>query len=89
MFKRMATIAAIFAAAIVPCAALAQGTAETGTGTGPESTISAPYTSSVGKTKPPGAAAGAGEREDRDAMTVEKKKADDVMKGICVGCGVK
>lgn len=89
MFKRMAFLAAMVAGALGPGSALAQGTAETGTGGGPHSTITAPNTSSVGRTMPPGAAAGAGEREDRDATTVEKKKADDVMKGICVGCGVK
>ncbi len=89
MIKRTAFIAAILVGAFGASAVRAQEPAETGTGGGPATTIYAPNTSSVGKTKPPGAAAGAGEREDQDARTVEQKKTDDVMKGICIGCGVK
>lgn len=89
MFTRWACAATIGLGVMGFQGALAQGAAETGTGGDAGSTMSAPNTSAVGKTKPPGRAAAPGESEDGEARTVEKKKADDVMKGICVGCGVK
>ncbi|GEP01288.1 hypothetical protein [Methylobacterium haplocladii] len=63
--------------------------AETGTGGGPASTVTAPHTTSVGQTKPPGAAAGPGPSEGREARTEQMRKDDQIMKGICIGCGTK
>lgn len=57
---------------------------ETGTGGGPTSTVTAPNTSSVGRTMPkPG-----GKDVDRNLTreTPNEKKADKIMDGICRGC---
>ncbi|WP_238184165.1 hypothetical protein [Methylobacterium trifolii] len=70
-----------------PSAARAQ--AQTGTGGGPASTVTAPNTSTVGRTKPPGAAAGAETPGDRRERTPEEKQNDKIQKGICIGCGAK
>ncbi|GEP09469.1 hypothetical protein [Methylobacterium gnaphalii] len=70
-------------------AALAQEPAQTGTGTGPASTIKAPNTTAVGQTKPPGAAAAPDRTESREARGDAMKRDDKVMKGICIGCGTK
>ena len=59
----------------------------TGTGGGPLSTITAPHTSSVGKTKPPGPGIGLetpAERRELDAIRREDDAIDD---SICVDCG--
>ncbi|MGV7030616.1 hypothetical protein [Methylobacterium symbioticum] len=69
----------------LPSAAFAQ--AQTGTGGGPTSTVTAPNTSSVGRTMPP--AAGAGPREERTERTPQMKDDDRIQKGICIGCGAK
>ncbi|WP_375462431.1 hypothetical protein [uncultured Methylobacterium sp.] len=63
--------------------------AQTGTGGGAASTVTAPNTSDVGRTKPPGAAAGAANADDRRARTPEQKKDDKIQQGICIGCGAK
>ncbi len=66
-------------------AALAQRQVdETGTGGGPTSTVTAPNTTSVGRTMPrPG-----GTDVDRNLgrKTPEERKADKMMDGICRGC---
>ncbi|GJD54302.1 hypothetical protein [Methylobacterium dankookense] len=78
-------LAALVAAA--PAAAFAQ--AQTGTGGGPASTVTAPNTSSVGRTMPPAAGTGAGTREERTERTPQMKDDDRIQKGICIGCGAK
>ena len=64
--------------------ALAQ--AQTGTGGGPTTTITAPNTSSVGQTVPRPGAAGEGRLGDRETRTANEKKDDQLMRGICIGC---
>ncbi|GJE44134.1 hypothetical protein [Methylobacterium soli] len=63
--------------------ALAQ-IAVTGTGGGPHTTITAPHTSPVGQTVPPGAAAAP--VVDPDARTDRQRRLDGVLGGICTGC---
>ncbi|GEP06764.1 hypothetical protein [Methylobacterium oxalidis] len=75
---------ALAALTILPAAA--QRPAETGTGGGPASTVTAPNTSSVGRTKPPGAAAGGPSAGDRTERTPQQKEDDRIQKGICIGC---
>jgi hypothetical protein len=75
--------------ALLTTTALAQGAAETGTGSGPAATMTAPNTSAVGQTKPPGSAAGPATRDGREARSEQMKRDDKIMKGICVGCGTK
>ena len=67
--------------------ALAQ--AQTGTGGGPTSTITAPNTSSVGQTVPRPGAGGATDLGNREARTGNEKKDDQLMRGICIGCSPK
>jgi hypothetical protein len=73
--------------ALAPASALAQ--ARTGTGGGPDTTATAPNTTSVGQTKPPSGAGGT--REDsRSGDRTQQEKADDkISRGICIGCGPK
>lgn len=70
-------------------AALAQAT--TGTGGGPGSTVTAPNTSTVGRTMPPagGDAGAATAGESRERRTQEQKVDDKITQGICIGCGPK
>ncbi|GLS46861.1 hypothetical protein [Methylobacterium brachythecii] len=68
---------------------LAQSVDQTGTGGGPASTLTAPNTSAVGQTKPPGAAAAPDRAESREARSDQMKRDDKIMKGICIGCGTK
>ncbi|GJE56024.1 hypothetical protein [Methylobacterium thuringiense] len=79
----------IIATMFVLTAAPAFAQTETGTGGGPTSTVTAPHTTSVGQTKPPGAAAGPGPAETREGRTERMNKDDKIMKGICIGCGTK
>jgi len=72
----------------MPVAALAQEATQTGTGGGPTSTFYAPNTSSVGRVMPPGRGAGQGP-QDADRTTAREKEADNIMRGICIGCGAK
>lgn len=83
--------AALSFAALIPVmvAGQALAQAQTGTGGGPTSTITAPNTSSVGQTKPPGSAAGATTPDDRRSRTSTEKKDDEIQRGICIGCGAK
>ncbi|WP_336489497.1 hypothetical protein [Methylobacterium nigriterrae] len=84
---RLLAAALMLGALAAPAAA--QAPAETGTGGGPASTVTAPNTSSVGRTKPPGAAAGAATPADRVERTPQQKEDEKIQKGICIGCGPK
>lgn len=58
--------------------------AVTGTGGGPETTITAPHTSTTGQTVPPGAAGAP--IVDHNERTDRQKRLDRVLNGICQGC---
>lgn len=73
--------------ALAPATAFAQ--ARTGTGDGPDSTVTAPNTSVVGRTMPPGRGAGATTADDRRERAREEKEDDMISQGICIGCGPK
>ena len=82
------SLLAVTLAALIPAGhALAQ--AQTGTGGGPNTTITAPNTSSVGQTVPRPGAGGANNLGDRETRTANEKKDDQIMRGICIGCGAK
>ncbi|KQP77537.1 hypothetical protein ASF57_19245 [Methylobacterium sp. Leaf117] len=63
---------------------LAAQPALTGTGGGPETTITAPHTAPTGQTMPPGAASAP--TVDPDARTARQRDLDRVLNGICVDC---
>ena len=91
MTRTMSRISGISAVALVAAVAsslsgqaLAQ--AQTGTGGGPSTTITAPHTSSVGQTVPRPGGAGADNLGDRETRTANEKKDDQLMRGICIGC---
>lgn len=67
-------------------AAVAQSPAETGTGGDVSTTSRAANTTSVGQTKPPGAAAGGEADRNLDQRTRQQQKDNEVTKGICIGC---
>lgn len=56
----------------------------TGTGGGPETTVTAPYTAPTGRTVPDGAAAAP--TNDPSVRTERQRDFDRVLEGICVGC---
>ncbi|CAA2100496.1 hypothetical protein MBUL_00699 [Methylobacterium bullatum] len=58
--------------------------AVTGTGGGPETTVTAPHTSTTGQTVPPGAAGAP--IVDPNERTERQKRLDRVLNGICQGC---
>ncbi len=58
--------------------------AVTGTGGGPETTITAPHTRPSGQTVPPGASAAP--THDPEARTERHRELDRVLNGICRGC---
>ncbi|MHC2002972.1 hypothetical protein ACYQR9_21425 [Methylobacterium sp. CM6241] len=58
--------------------------AMTGTGGGPETTVTAPYTALTGQTVPSGTAAVP--TNDPSERTVRQRDLDHVLDGICVGC---
>lgn len=81
---------------VLLCGALAfalptavQAQAQTGTGGGPSSTVTAPNTSTVGRTMPPSGGASTATREERTERTPQMKEDDRIQKGICIGCGPK
>lgn len=83
------TLILLLGALFVPGSALAQARVapdETGTGSGPGSTITAPYTNHLGVTKPPGTSLGPGEvetpRERRENRDLSKR----IENSICDGC---
>ena len=57
----------------------------TGTGGGPRSTITAPYTNSEGVTKPPGSL-GPGEVPSAAEQRRERSADDRIERSICQGC---
>ena len=74
----------ILLALLAADAALAQ--AQTGTGGGPTSTVTAPNASSVGRVMPPSRGAGAATADDRRERPAREAENDKVMRGICIGC---
>ena len=83
--------AAVLAGLILPLSALAQqdlrGTADqTGTGGGPTSTVTAPYTNSLGVTKPPGTSLGPGEVPPAATERRERDRVNKIEDSICRGC---
>lgn len=78
---------AVFAPALAPAAAFAQ--AQTGTGDGPGTTVTAPNTSVVGRTMPPGRGAGSATADERRERTPQQMQDDKISQGICIGCGPK
>ncbi|QEE40429.1 MULTISPECIES: hypothetical protein [unclassified Methylobacterium] len=66
------------------CLDAAQADPVTGTGGGPETTVNAPYRSSVGQTVPPGRAAAP--LHDPNAWTTRQKDLDPVLGSICDAC---
>ncbi|MCJ2011318.1 hypothetical protein [Methylobacterium sp. J-076] len=74
---------------ILPAPALAQGRVapyETGTGGGPGSTITAPYTNTLGVTKPPGTSLGPGEVAPPQERQKERAVTNRIEDSICDGC---
>ena len=72
--------------AALPAAAQAQPADRTGTGGGPDTTITAPYTNREGVTKPPGTALGPGEVPSPEAQRRENREIDRIEGSICKGC---
>ena len=64
--------------------ALAAAAPYTGTGGGPETTVNAPYRSSVGQTVPPSRAAAPD--IDPDRRTQRQRDLDRVLDSICTAC---
>ena len=79
----------ILAVLAAPGGAWAQ--AQTGTGGGPTSTVTAPNASSVGRVMPRPGSGGveADDRTERSERTPMMKTDDKIQKGICIGCGAK
>lgn len=77
----------ILLAILAADAALAQ--AQTGTGGGPTSTVTAPHASSVGRVMPPSRGTGAAPADETRERTPREAENDKVMRGICIGCGAK
>ena len=74
----------------MPTAAFAGDPTVTGTGGGPTSTFYAPNTSPVGRVMPPGRGAGPESgAPNRDRPAAQQREADNIMRGICIGCGAK
>ena len=83
--------AAVFGAAfnlLLPAIAQAQ-VDHTGTGGGPLSTERAPYTSSLGRTKPPSRAASPATPDRIEQRTTQQLEDRTITNGICAGCGTK
>jgi hypothetical protein len=76
----------LLALAALTAAALAQPADRTGTGGGPGSTITAPYTNREGVTKPPGTSLGPGETPSPEAQRRERRQIDRIEDSICRGC---
>lgn len=84
-----ATIAALAFAALLTTPAGAQTPSETGTGGGPSSTFYAPNTSAVGRVMPPSRGSAPDADASATARTPREKQADNIMRGICIGCGAQ
>ncbi|GJD55505.1 hypothetical protein [Methylobacterium dankookense] len=72
--------------AALTAVAQAQPADRTGTGGGPDSTITAPYTNREGVTKPPGTSLGPGEVPSPKAQSRERREIDKIEGSICKGC---
>lgn len=59
----------------------------TGTGGGPDSTITAPNTNALGVTKPPGAEEGPATPAERRELRRIERQDDRIDDSICEGCG--
>ncbi|CAM3141491.1 MULTISPECIES: hypothetical protein [Methylobacterium] len=80
--KRAGLILGLIAAPA--CLNAAQAGPFTGTGGGPETTVNAPYRSSVGQTVPPGRAAAP--LHDPNERTKRQKELDSVLGSVCDAC---
>ncbi|GJE38105.1 hypothetical protein [Methylobacterium persicinum] len=83
------TLILLLGALLVPGAAFAQGLVapdQTGTGGGPGTTITAPYTNHLGVTKPPGTSLGPGEVESPRERREDRGLSKRIEKSICDGC---
>ncbi len=81
-----ATLGALSLALATPLAAQTLAPDQTGTGSGPASTITAPNTNSLGVTKPPGTSLGPGEVPTRGQRRRERALTDKIEGSICDGC---
>jgi hypothetical protein len=71
----------------LPTAAPAQRAPDqTGTGGGPDTTITAPNTDGLGVTKPPGTSLGPGEVPSPQSRRRERALTDRIERSICDGC---
>ena len=80
------TLPLVLLLANLPAAAHAQAPDLTGTGGGPTTTITAPYTDREGVTKPPGAALGPRDMSSAAAERREERVIDRIENSICTGC---
>lgn len=83
------TLSLLIGALLLPNPAFAQARVapyDTGTGGGPGSTITAPYTNSLGVTKPPGTSLGPSEVESPREQRDERALTNRIEKSICNGC---
>lgn len=79
----------LIGALILPGTAFAQSRVapdQTGTGGGPGSTITAPYTNHLGVTKPPGTSLGPGEVDPPREQRRERALTNRIEDSICKGC---
>ncbi|KNY21678.1 hypothetical protein AKJ13_15670 [Methylobacterium sp. ARG-1] len=80
----------ILTAALFLTAAQAQAQVDqTGTGSGPLSTQTAPNTTATGTTMPPDRAASPTTIEHADRLTRDERAMDRVDDSICIGCSPK
>jgi hypothetical protein len=81
--------ALVLGALLLPAAALANSGAppfETGTGGGPETTVTAPFTNSLGVTKPPGVPLSGTPGDGTGEHHRERALSDRIQRSICQGC---
>lgn len=69
---------------VIASPAVGMAAGYTGTGGGPETTVNAPYRSSVGQTVPPGR--NAAPSIDPNSRTERQERLDSVLDSICNGC---
>jgi hypothetical protein len=80
------TLSVALLLAALPAAAWAQDPDRTGTGGGPATTVTAPYTNREGVTKPPGAALGPRDVSSATAERREDRAIERIENSICTGC---
>jgi hypothetical protein len=83
MLTRFA-VPAVLSLALAAASGSAQAGPYTGTGGGPETTVNAPYRSSVGQTVPPGRATAP--THDPEQRTDRQRQLDSVLDSICRSC---